>query len=94
MITPDNVFRHELVGLQVKVADSTHEELIGIEGKVVDETKNTILIEQEDKTEKMVPKGVATFHFKLPDGRIVEIEGKIIIARPEDRIKKKFRKFW
>ncbi len=94
MITPNNIFRHELMGLHVKVADSTHDGFVGIEGKVVDETKNTILIEQEDKTEKMVPKGVATFHFNLPDGRIVEINGKIIIARPEDRIKKKFRKFW
>ncbi len=94
MITPNNIFRHEFVGLYVKVADSTHDGLIGIEGKVVDETKNTILIEQEDKIEKMIPKGVATFHFSLPDGKIVEIEGKTIIARPEDRIKKKFRKFW
>jgi len=94
MITPNNIFRHEFIGLHVKVADSTHDGLIGIEGKVVDETKNTILIEQKDKNVKMIPKGVATFHFNLPDGKIVEIEGKIIIARPEDRIKKKFRKFW
>ncbi len=93
MITPKNIFRHELVGLFVKVVNSTHEGFTGIEGKVVDETKNTILIET-DKTEKIVPKGVATFHFYLPDGNVVEIEGKIIIARPEDRIKKKFRKFW
>lgn len=94
MITPKNIFRHELIGLTVKVVDSTHDGFIGIEGKVVDETKNTILIEQKDGTEKIVPKGVATFHFNLPDGNIVEIEGKIIIARPEDRIKKKFRKYW
>lgn len=94
MITPQNIFRHELVGLRVKVVDSTHEGLIGIEGKVVDETKNTILVEQKDKLVKIVPKGVATFHFNLPDGKIIEIDGKIIIARPEDRIKKKFRKIW
>lgn len=93
MITPKYIFRHELIGLQVKVVRSSHDGFIGIEGKVVDETKNTITIEQGE-TEKMVPKGVATFHFYLPDGNVVEIEGKIIIARPEDRIKKKFRKFW
>ncbi len=92
MITPNNIFRHELVGLPVKVARSTHDGFSGIEGKVVHETKNTIVIE-DDETEKIVPKGVATFHFNLPDGNVVEIEGKIIIARPEDRIKKKFRKF-
>lgn len=94
MITPNNIFRHEFIGLRIKVANSTHDGLVGIEGKVVDETKNTILIEQDDKFVKRIPKGVATFHFNLPDGRIVEIEGKIIIAHPEDRIKKKFRKFW
>ena len=93
MITPKNVFRHELIGIPVKVVSSTHEGFIGIEGKVVDETKNTIRIET-DSAEKIVPKEVATFHFYLPDGNIVELECKIIIARPEDRIKKKFRKFW
>jgi ribonuclease P protein subunit POP4 len=93
MITPNNIFRHELIGLPVKVVKSTHEGFVGIEGKVVDETKNTITIE-ENETEKIIPKGVATFHFNLPDGNIIEIEGKIIIARPEDRIKKKFRKIW
>ena len=81
------------MGLPVRVVSSTHEGFIGIEGKVVDETKNTISVET-DGLVKIVPKGVATFHFHLPDGNIVEIEGKIIIARPEDRIKKKFRKYW
>jgi ribonuclease P protein subunit POP4 len=93
MITPKNIFRHELIGLNVRVTHSTHEGFIGIEGKVVDETKKTIWVET-DKLVKIVPKDVATFHFYLPDGNIVEIEGKIIIARPEDRIKKKFRKYW
>ena len=94
MITPQKIFRHELIGLFVKVIDSSHKEFIGIEGKVVDETKNTLKIEQKNGTEKIVPKNVATFHFKLQDGTIVEIDGKTIVTRPEDRIKKKFRKFW
>jgi len=94
MITPKNIFRHELIGLPVKVVKSTHKGFVGIEGKVVDETKNTITIEEDNKKEIIIPKGVATFHFNLPDGNIIEIEGKIIVARPEDRIKKKFRKIW
>ena len=36
----------------------------------------------------------ATFKFTLPDGVTIEIEGKIIVSRPEDRIKKRFRKYW
>jgi len=94
MITPKNIFRHELIGLPVKVVKSSHKGFVGIEGKVVNETKNTLTIEEDDSIEKIIPKGVATFHFNLPDGNIIEIEGKIIIARPEDRIKKKFRKIW
>ena len=93
MITPQNIFRHELVGLHVEVLKSTHEGFIGIKGEVVDETKNTIKVEDVMGCEKLIPKNVATFQFTLPDGAVVEVDGKIIVARPEDRIKKKFRKY-
>jgi ribonuclease P protein subunit POP4 len=92
MITPQNIFRHEFVGLQVEVADSTHTGYIGIRGRVVDETKNTIKIEDEEGQEKVIPKKAATFNFKLPDGYEVEIEGKVIAIRPENRIKKRYKK--
>lgn len=93
MITPQNIFQHEFIGLHVEVKESSHEGFIGINGRVVDETKNTITVETEDG-EKMVPKKASTFRFKLPDGAVVEIDGRVIVARPEDRIKKKFRKYW
>jgi len=94
MITPQNIVRHELIGLQVKVAHSSNQEIIGKEGKVVNETKNTITLEDGAGNEKIIPKETTTFHFKLRNGSIVEINGKIIVSRPEDRIKKKFRKYW
>ena len=43
--------------------------------------------------EKIIPKNVATFRFTLPSNAVVEVDGRIIVARPEDRIKKKFRKY-
>lgn len=92
MITPQNIFRHELIGLTVEVAESSHSGYKGIKGKVVDETKNTIKIEDDRGNEKIIPKKVVTFHFKLPDGNKVEINGKIIAIRPENRIKKRYRK--
>ena len=92
MITPQNIFRHEFIGLQVKVAESSHVGFKGIKGKIVDETKNTIKIEDDEGNEKTIPKNVVTLHFNLPDGSKIEIDGKIIVARPEDRIKKRFRK--
>ncbi|MDP3065597.1 MAG: ribonuclease P protein component 1 [Methanobacteriaceae archaeon] len=93
MITPQNIMRHELVGLIVQVAESSHQGFTGLEGKVVNETKNTLTLEDREGREKIIPKETATFHFKLPDGSTVEIEGKIIVSRPEDRIKKRFKKY-
>ena len=92
MLTPQNIFRHELIGLPVEVAGSSHKGFKGIKGKVVDETKNTIKIEDDQGNEKIIPKKVAIFNFKLPDGSKIEIDGKIIAVRPEDWIKKRFRK--
>ena len=93
MITPQNIFRHELVGLGVEVVKSSHKDFTGIKGEVVDETKNTIKVEDVEGYEKIIPKNVATFRFTLPDDAVVEIDGRIIVARPEDRIKKRFRKY-
>jgi ribonuclease P protein subunit POP4 len=93
MITPQNIFRHELVGLDVEIVQSVHNGFTGIKGEVVDETKNTIKVEDVAGLLKIIPKNVATFRFTLPSSAVVEVDGRIIVARPEDRIKKKFRKY-
>lgn len=94
MITPRNIFRHEFVGLPVEVAQSSHEGYKGIKGRVVDETKNTIRIKDDEGKEKIIPKKAAIFHLTLPDGTKVEINGKIIAMRPENRIKKRYKKYY
>ena len=91
MITPQNVFRHEFIGLSVEIIDSNHEGLIGIQGIIIDETRNTITIDTGNE-EKIIPKANVTLLFTLPEGDKVSIDGKVILARPEDRIKKKFKK--
>lgn len=91
MITPQNVFRHEFIGLTVEIVESNHKGFVGIQGKIIDETRNTIWIDTGD-TEKVIPKDEVTFLFTLPQGEKVLIDGKFIVARPEDRIKKKFKK--
>ncbi len=93
MITPQNIFRHEFIGLRVKIADSSHVGFKGMQGKIIDETKNTIKIEDNEGNEKIIPKKVVILHFNLPDGRKVQVDGKIIVARPEDRIKKRFKNY-
>ncbi len=91
MITPQNIFRHEFIGLNVKIIDSNHEGFLDIQGKIIDETRNTMKIDTGN-IEKVVPKSEVTFLFTLPQGERVSIDGKVIVARPEDRIKKKFKK--
>jgi len=92
MITEKNLVRHELIGLEVKVKKSTNKSQIGIKGKVVDETYNMLVIETK-KGERMVEKKSCVFVFKLPNGKKVEVEGWVLVGRPEDRIKKKLPNF-
>ncbi|MBU5537635.1 MAG: ribonuclease P protein component 1 [Candidatus Aenigmatarchaeota archaeon] len=91
-ITPHNLVRHELIGLKVKVEKSTDPSQKGIYGTVIDETYNTLKIETKDK-EKTVIKGNCVFVFTLPDKTKVQVDGKLLISRPEDRIKKKFSRW-
>ncbi len=91
MITPQNLVRHELIDLQVKVVDCTNKASVGLTGRVVDETRNTLVIESEGKEKRLV-KEQCIFSFKV-GGKWVRVDGKIIIARPEDRIKKRFIKW-
>ena len=90
-VTPD-IVKQELIGLNAKVIRSSHPGYVGIEGKVVDETRNTILILHKNR-KKIIIKNTTFFNFIMPDGTIVEIDGKTIVGRPEDRIKKQVRRF-
>jgi len=92
-ITARNIIMHELIGLEVKVAESTHQGYLNIKGKIVDETMKTLKIMQDGKI-KTVPKASCKFIFKLPDGENVLVDGRRILARPEDRVKRIPRRRW
>ena len=109
MISSKNIFYHELIGLELKVVDSSNPSLIGLQGTVIDETKKTLRIEVKEKVhdkdlssnqndfnfiynKKLIQKDVSVLQFKVPDGTIVEIDGKILLNRPEDRIKRRYKK--
>jgi len=91
-VTP-SIVQHEFIGLETKVVRSSNPHAVGISGKVVDETRNTFTILQNDDR-KVVIKDTAVFEFVMPDGTVVEIDGKVIMGRPEDRIKKRPRRLW
>jgi ribonuclease P protein subunit POP4 len=91
-ISPQNILRHELIGLDVKVARSRNPDLRGAKGTVVDESRNMLTLASKGKMLK-VPKNVATFRFKLENGTIVDVDGVRLVARPENRLKTKVRRW-
>jgi ribonuclease P protein subunit POP4 len=80
------ILADELIGLPVKVAESSDASKVGIAGKVVDETFNTLTI-RTNKGEKVLPKDECVFSF-IYKGKDVFVDGKMLLSRPEDRIKK------
>ena len=92
-ITPHNLVRHELCGLNARVKDSTDASQKGLSGEVTGETYSTVKIEAKDGKEKVIPKGNTVFIFTLPNKVKVMVDGKVLIGRPEDRIKKKIARW-
>ena len=91
-VTPD-IIRYEFIGAEGKVARSPHECYVGLGGKVISETKNTFTFLREGKS-KSVIKESAVFNFKFDDGTVVEIDGKLLVGRSEDRLKKTIKRLW
>ena len=91
-ITPD-IIRSEFIGTHAKISRSSHRGNIGISGKILDETRSTFKILDEGKT-KTIVKSDNVFHFKFHDGTVVEIEGRILVGKPENRLKKMIRRLW
>ncbi|MBU0962705.1 MAG: ribonuclease P protein subunit [Nanoarchaeota archaeon] len=78
--------KYEFIGSYIEVIDSKNKSLIGLKGKIVDETRNIITI-KTSKGEKKLIKNSMKFRLYLKNNTI-EIEGKKIVCKPEDRLKK------
>ena len=91
MRTPKNILMHEFIGLQCKVVESKNKYYAGIEGKIVDESMKTITM-KTNQNRKVIMKKNTIFRMDLGK-EIVDIDGNFIIARPEDRIKKRLKKW-
>ncbi len=93
MRKPENLPRHELIGLYVEVSKAKDPKKVGICGRVVDETRNLLKIEF-NKKEVKIPKKECEFIFTLPEGQKVQVAGELLFGRPEERLKKKLPKKW
>ena len=91
MISPQNVLRHELIGLDVLVARASNPGHIGVSGRIIDETKNTLVI-LTGRGETRIPKRFSVFRIRLPDGTTVDIDGSSLETQPERRISMRINK--
>lgn len=85
-ITAKNIAQHEIIGQKAEVTKAANKSQEGIKGTITDETQNTITIQSDNKTRKLLKKQVMlTFEI---NGEKIEVDGKVLMGRPEDRIKK------
>ena len=91
-ITPD-IIRHEFIGSRARIAQSSHAGYLGLAGPVIAETKNTLTLIHQGQPKNVI-KDLATFDFSFNDGTTVEIDGKLLVGRSEDRLKKSIKRLW
>ena len=91
-VTPD-ILRYEFIGAKGLVAASPNSNLMGVSGLVIGETRNTFALRNLGITRSVV-KEAATFDFTFNDGTVVEIDGKLLVGRSEDRLKKSVKRLW
>jgi len=91
-VIPENIVRHELIGLQLKIVQARNRSVLGINGIVVDESRNMLTV-SEGKRKVLIPKTIATFRFSLPNGCLVDVDGARLVGRPEARLKTKIRRW-
>jgi ribonuclease P protein subunit POP4 len=90
-LRPENLARHELIGLTLTVGQSSNSCQVGLTGQVIDETRNTFLLETKSKVVCLAKKNTS-LDFTLPSGQMVRIAGSVLISQPENRITKRMQK--
>ena len=91
-ITSQNILAHEWIGLRVVIDAAANSRLVGLSGLIRDETRNTFTIESKGRSVR-VAKALTTFHATLSNGEALAVDGKSLVHRPEDRVKKGLTKW-
>ncbi len=82
----EQVTSDELIGRTVTIIECTDPSWVNQKGLIIDETKNTFLIEIQNK-QKRIAKNTATFAFDY-HGKKTIVKGSRLMYRSEERIKK------
>ena len=91
-ITPLTITKNELIGLDVSISKSYNKQLLGLRGRIIDETRNTLVLRRESKIIR-IPKDIVHFEMSVPFSKTIEVDGRSILARPEDRIKMRVKRW-
>lgn len=86
-VTINNIHAHELIGRRVKIIESRDPTLLNLSGEIVYETKNMLFIKDTNNIIKKVAKNIIKLQIFV-DNETYIIDGKDIVGRPEDRIKR------
>ena len=90
MLTPQNILRHELIGLEVTVEESPNTCEVGMSGIIVDETRHTLRI-QTGRGIKTLEKQYKLLRVTLPDSVRVKIDGNALSVSPTRRVSMRVR---
>lgn len=86
--SPSNILNHELIGLKASIVGSRNPSQIGLTGIVVDETMKTLVLETPNGRKRILKEGTRIL-FYLPNCVKVLVDGRELVGRPEDRLKKR-----
>ena len=84
MITVDTISRHEFIGLETKIINSSNPQVIGLNGTIINETKSMFTLNTE-KGMKMIPKLTNDWGFSI-NNQNMTVKGSTITKRPFERI--------
>jgi ribonuclease P protein subunit POP4 len=84
MITPDTISRHEFIGLNTQIVNSSNQQVVGLNGTIINETKSMFTINTK-KGIKNIPKSTNDWKF-IVQNKEITINGPKIAKRPFERI--------
>ena len=80
----DDVVRHELIGLTIKITKAKNPSLVGLSGKILDETKNSFVIGKDSERKTVLKNHIIEL---IIVEKNIKVQGKVLMKRPEERIK-------
>jgi ribonuclease P protein subunit POP4 len=87
MQSVDNILYHELIGLKIKICQSSQSDFVNLIGQIIFETRNMLFIQTSNGIKKIAKDIILKCIFYLQTNACY-INGNQLKGRPEDRILK------